>query len=85
MNSVPGSPRIESRRWVSEKCRCAAPTSARETAARSPQTNDLGNVRSAARDISQNPLASPFAAASHESKIIGAEIGAASDDESMRP
>ena len=35
--------------------------------------------------MNQNPLASPFAAESHESRVIGAESGAASDVDSMRP
>ena len=35
--------------------------------------------------MNQNPLASPFAAESHESIVIGAESGAAADVDSIRP
>src|SRR6476646_5992916 len=54
-------------------------------AASSPHTNDCGKAMSAIRDMNQNPLASPFAAESHESIVIGDEIGAASDVVSIRP
>ena len=54
-------------------------------AASSPQTNDSGKASSAIRDWNQNPLASPFAAESHESIVIGDEIGAASDVVSISP
>ena len=54
-------------------------------AASSPQTNDFGKARSAISDWNQNPLASPLAAESHESIVIGADSGAASDVDSISP
>src|SRR5947207_2448689 len=41
-----------------------------------PLTNMLGSKRSPKSDASQSPLASPSAAESHASRIVGAEVGA---------
>ena len=78
MKSVPGLPRIEPRSPPAEKYASAVGASWIPVAASSPHTNDSGKARSAISDMNQNPLASPFAAESHESIVIGAEIGAAS-------
>ncbi len=59
--------------------------SARLTAATSPQTNDSGNAIRASSDRNQSPLASPSAAESHESSVIGADSGADSDVDSISP
>jgi DNA-binding NarL/FixJ family response regulator len=40
-----------------------------------PQMNEVGKVRSANRDWNHNPPASPFAAASQASSVIGAASG----------
>src|SRR6266511_152732 len=80
MSALAASPRLEPRFCVpEEKLSRAACASALPTAAYSPQTNNFGNKRSPRTDANQNPLASPSAAESHESRIIGAEIGAASE------
>ena len=50
-----------------------------------PQTNDFGKASSAISDRNQSPLASPSAAESHESSVIGAVSGAASDVDSISP
>jgi hypothetical protein len=83
---VPGSPRIELRFCPPEaKYSLAARASAFAVAAYSPQTNEPGKKRSARSDWSHKPLASPSSAASHESSVIGAESGAFSWVDSIRP
>ena len=67
------------------KKRFAAAASARDAAPTSPQTWACGKAISAISDMNHKPLASPLAAESHESTVIGDEIGAASEDESMSP
>ena len=88
VNAVAASPRFESGfRLPEEKDSVAAAASSLAAAAICPQTNDSGNARSARSDWNQNPLASPSAAASHASSVIGPERGpsAASDVVSMSP
>src|SRR6185295_1825937 len=76
-NVVAASPRIEPL-WLSDaKYTRLACTSARATAATSPQTWAVGKVMSLASDMNHRPLGSPLAAASHDSRVIGPEIGAA--------
>jgi hypothetical protein len=85
MNVPPGSPRIGSWACGSEKCARAKFVSARATAANSPHTWARGKNRFAASDWNQNPLASPSAAASQESSVMGDDRGAASSPESSSP
>jgi hypothetical protein len=44
-----------------------------------------GNPTSVPRDWNQSPLASPFSAETHVSRVIGPESGAASEVDSIRP
>ena len=81
-----GSPRIESRCRRRTRSTRARRRRRRAAAAASwPQTNGFGNAMSPSSDWSQNPLASPSSADSHESSVIGAEIGAASEVVSISP
>src|SRR5919112_6871379 len=50
-----------------------------------PLTNSSGTNRSPRIDVNQNPLASPSAAASHASSIIGPGVGDAAAVESRSP
>src|SRR3954453_3966681 len=83
--SVPGLPRIEPRSVAGANASPALAASARAVAATSPQTCARGNTRAAITDCSQNPLESPFPAASQESMVNGAERGAEAEVEFIRP